>query len=1753
MKPTNKSPLILRAVAVAVGAFALLSQSQAALGPGLTQATFTSAEIGKEVFTFPNATVGEQPTIVEYQRGYLYIGAGSDSGTTRTVASWYNFSNPRNPTLLFNVANVTGRGNKPHMASFWLDQFLDGTQLSGFRWWNFDSHTIVKQYSGPVADVWYMGQFPYVYVPRNGYIAGTNQMEVAKISGTTVTDLVNFDLGTSIGFPVGSLHAIGNLLICSASQTQGIATFDISNPSTPHLLGRLVTGGSVYTSMVYGSRVYQCEQGSGIRVYDVSNPSNIVNVGFIDLPNDPRYVQLKEGKGYCCPGAAKLCVFDAQTLAILQTYTLAGPADFTYPVGNMIITGGDLVANHCAIVPIQTAPDTQGPMALFSSPAPNAVNQHVNSRVGFSMSDQIDVTSLTTSSFVVQEVGGAVVAGTYSTQMGMINFCPTNPLKANTTYQVTLPVGGIRDVVGNGLRTAFSMFFSTGPTINTGPQGSDGTLAHWRLNGDGTDYSGNSHAMTLQGAPTFSSTNPPEGSASLTLNGTSQYGDCGTTIDVGNSFTIAGWVNLAAGRTSIQTIAANAVGSTNTNGFKFFINRFQTSDGSLIFESGNGTTGIDASSANGVVPAGTWTHVAVTVNRTNGTARFYVNGIEQTAATTTRTDFSTNTGAFNVGRMLTSNFFFGGNIDDVRIYSRELSAIELKDIMIPGLIGRWQFNNSTVDSSGNGRNATLNGGATYTTSNPPEGAAALQLNGSTGYVGAGTVNVGNAFSISMDVNLPTADTDIQTLAANSAGGSTQNGFRFFVDSFQTNDRKIFFETGNGSANGTWKTAAGVVASNAWNHIGVTVDRTAGVATLYYNGVAVAGAGSVRTDFGNNAALQFGAMFTTGSPLNGTIDDVRLYNRVLTATEMATVAGQTNTPPSITSFGLTAGVSTTVGTSANFQVTASDPDPNTTLTYKFSWGDGTADTGPQTGSTAAHTYISPGRYTAIVTVSDGTFNVTQPVTVIVIYPQTAVSAVASSQIIYDGVHNKVWCVNPDSDTVTRLDAVTLAKDLETAVGTHPRSLALKPDGSAIWVACGEASEIDILNPTTGAVTSVASLGYGFDPAAIAFAPNSTAAFVAAQGAEALLKLDPTTAAITASLDMGAGPNSLAISGDSTRVLVTRFISPDTEGEVWEVNPTTMALTRTFSLAFDNTPDTEHSGRGVPNYLMQVAITPDGRRAWVPSKKDNIVRGTLRDGNPLTHDNTVRSIFSELDLQNNVENLGARHDVDNHSLLGNVCFSPRGDIGFMAFLGNNEVQAFDTVSQANLSGFITGHAPSGLCISPDGTKLYVLNFLDRTVASYDVSQLVNGISSTINPIANTSTIAHELLTAQVLQGKQIFYNAADPRMAGEGYMMCASCHLEGDHDGRTWDFTDRGEGLRNTIDLRGHSGMLQGNVHWSANFDEIQDFEHDIRLAFSGLGFMTDADFAATEPPFMNAQGVISPKKTGKSPDLDALAAYVASLTHTPKSPYRTNGQHTTSGLNGRQTFVSLQCYTCHRGSEFTDSVTGVLHDVGTIVQPDSGQRMGLGPLTGVDTPTLRGVWAGAPYLHRGNAPDLASVFNTTNAPSGSPHAAFQTLTVTQQNELLDYLLELDDSDAVNETESLFVAASSGDTHRIITAPQFSNGSGTILDADAAGDYVTYLVQGVAAGSYDVRIGVKKANTRGIWQLVVGRADNFNGTAANVGTAQDEYTPADVFTEIDLGSWSPGTSIDKWFQFKITGKNASSTGFGEAFDYIKLIPQ
>src|SRR5690606_29469928 len=116
----------------------------------------------------------------------------------------------------------------------------------------------------------------------------------------------------------------------------------------------------------------------------------------------------------------------------------------------------------------------------------------------------------------------------------------------------------------------------------------------------------------------------------------------------------------------------------------------------------------------------------------------------------------------------------------------------------------------------------------------------------------------------------------------------------------------------------------------------------------------------------------------------------------------------------------------------------------------------------------------------------------------------------------------------------------------------------------------------------------------------------------------------------------------------------------------------------------------------------------------------------------------------------------------------------------------------------------------------------------------------------------------------------------------------------------------------------------------------------------------------------------------------------------------DGTLTEDAVAGRELFLELGCDTCHAGDDFTDSASGVLHDVGTIT-PASGNRLG-GELTGLDTPTLLGIWQTAPYLHDGSAPTLRDVLVTRN-PEGK-HGDTSRLTEKEIDQLVAYLLQID---------------------------------------------------------------------------------------------------------------------------------------------------
>ena len=160
--------------------------------------------------------------------------------------------------------------------------------------------------------------------------------------------------------------------------------------------------------------------------------------------------------------------------------------------------------------------------------------------------------------------------------------------------------------------------------------------------------------------------------------------------------------------------------------------------------------------------------------------------------------------------------------------------------------------------------------------------------------------------------------------------------------------------------------------------------------------------------------------------------------------------------------------------------------------------------------------------------------------------------------------------------------------------------------------------------------------------------------------------------------------------------------------------------------------------------------------------------------------------------------------------------------------------------------------------------------------------------------------------------------------------------------------------------------------------------------------------------------------------------------------------------------------------------------------------------------------------------------------------------------------------IAEVENLPATFSVGDTARIVTNAVFSNLRGSQLTANAAGDFVSYTVSNLMAGTYHIRIGADEGADRGQFQLSCGPV---GGGLANVGPVQDTYSPTNMayllpihlttptnmivlwtndLQELDCGTWQAPTNGNYRFNFSVAGRNAASSGYNLVFDYIKFTP-
>ena len=679
-------------------------------------------------------------------------------------------------------------------------------------------------------------------------------------------------------------------------------------------------------------------------------------------------------------------------------------------------------------------------------------------------------------------------------------------------------------------------------------------------------------------------------------------------------------------------------------------------------------------------------------------------------------------------------------------------------------------------------------------------------------------------------------------------------------------------------------------------------------------------------------------------------------------------------------------------------------------YWWSPGDGRPALGPTLEPEITLRWGSPDRFRVVVTAEDPEGDRRSAQTAVVVVPRPRFAPASSSSVAASPDSTLVVSISEDADLITLVRVQDSGPGEVTRLPAcrGPRRVAL---GSAhIAVTCQHDDTVLLLG--SDAAPNVAwgdrqwevvqriQLPWGARPFGVLFDEEDDL-WIAEQGPGRLARFRALVGGSFTAVEVLDGfddARALArLPGGA--LVVSAWRSQASHATLWRYSPATGERTP-WHFGYERTADTSVSTSGVPSYIESISLPPDGEVAAFGGLQANVERGLHLDGRPLTFETTLRAVMVRFDPSTGHELPRGRRQFDNRGFTSAVAYSPWGDWIWVAHRGARSVERIDRFTGAQGGAVVDlGFAPSGLALTPDGRFLIVEVTYSRALRFFDVNQA--GLPVDVGTVA---LVDNEPLPREVLRGAQLFNDTFDPRLARDGYIACSHCHLDGDADRFVWDFTDRGEGLRRTIPLLGRAGMGQGPLHWSANFDEVQDFEHDIRGAAGGHGLLREEAWSLP-----SVRSPLGSPKAGLSEDLDALAAYVTHLAQHPRSPWRTpEGELSAAARRGEAIFRAAEtaCTSCHRGEHLTDSQwlapgEPLLHDVGTL-GPTSGMRLG-GALAGIDTPTLHGLWHSAPYLHDGSAPTLRAVLVDRNLEDR--HGRTSHLSEAEVDDLIAYLLSL----------------------------------------------------------------------------------------------------------------------------------------------------
>jgi hypothetical protein len=429
-----------------------------------------------------------------------------------------------------------------------------------------------------------------------------------------------------------------------------------------------------------------------------------------------------------------------------------------------------------------------------------------------------------------------------------------------------------------------------------------GTTAH-----DGTS---NSNDGTITGATWQTEDQCIAGKCLYFNNASNEYVNVGndSSLDVSDEFTISTWIKPK----ETQAVGATIVSKGTVNGSDYIKDQnymlYLSATREVKIAYGDGTN--YQTQAGSTIIANQWHHITVIFNGTN--ILLYIDGQldnswpqNYTPVTGDGTDLYIGIKSYN-----NSAYRFNGFIDEVKIYPYARTPAQIKadynaglagvsssqgigvamggqsnKSLSDGLVGYWKMDEDSwsgvadevVDSSGNGNHGVAVNGATTTSTS--KYAMAGEFDGTDDYVNCGNNDVLNPgtddFSVGMWVKVPEKSSGNYGILTKSF--STAYGI-FYTSS---NDELGLYAQSGADHNGI------NISSyyDTWVYVVWVVDNDNNIQKSYLNGVFDNQTNHVVGDITSSSNLNIGRYASGSGYFTGILDEVRIYNRALSAREV----------------------------------------------------------------------------------------------------------------------------------------------------------------------------------------------------------------------------------------------------------------------------------------------------------------------------------------------------------------------------------------------------------------------------------------------------------------------------------------------------------------------------------------------------------------------------------------------------------------------------------------------------------------------------------------------------------------------------------------------------------------------------------------------------------------------------------------------------------------------------------------------------